>query len=199
MSKKATPAQGFAIFLATGFDIRPLEMSFETASEIMEKKDKEFAVQKIQELASQKNVKLVRKNDGKGFQPSAKERSQKFEAIWEEAHQAGMLAGMAKVPTPMIVQQHLNPLDDNSPVVQSWNVPQGVCGFAWVIVRPANSSFAIWAKENKDAARAYEGGMKVKWVSEFNQSVEQKYAYACAFAEVLNKYGINAHACDRVD
>lgn len=199
MSKKATAGQGFAIFLATGFDIRPLEMSFEIASEIMEKQDKEFAVQKIQELASQKNIQLVRKNDGKGFKSSAKERNEKFEKIWEEAHEAGMTAGNAMIPTPMVVQKHLNPLDDNSPVTNSWNVPQGACGFAWVIVKPGNSSFALWAKNNKEATRAYEGGMKVKWVSEFNQSVEQKYAYACAFAEVLRKYDIDARAHDRMD
>lgn len=122
-----------------------------------------------------------------------------FEAIWNEAVQAGMNAGRGTTPNPMIVQQHKNMLDDNSPVVQEWFVGEGACGFAWIVVRPGNSSFAKWAKKTKGAKAHYGGGMLVKWVGEFNQSVARKEAYAAAFANVLQKYGIKAYSDSRMD
>ena len=52
--------------------------------------------------------------------------------ILDKALQAGEGALNACVPIPMIVQQHESPLDDSSQVIQSYHVPDGVCGFAWV-------------------------------------------------------------------
>jgi alpha-beta hydrolase superfamily lysophospholipase len=73
-----------------------------------------------------------------------------------------------------------------------------VCGFAWVTLRPANSSFAIWAKKNRDWKPAYGGGMQL-WVSAYNQSMKRKEAYATAFANVLYASGIKAYAGSRMD
>ena len=119
-------------------------------------------------------------------------------SLYSEAHRAGMDAGSSSVPTPMVVQQHSNVMNDNSPVVQQWNVPDGVCGFAWVVVRPANSPFANWLKKNNLARAHYRGGVSV-WVGEFNQSMTRKEAYAAAFAQVLHKAGLNAHSDSRMD
>ena len=39
----------------------------------------------------------------------------------------------------------------------------------------------------------------LRWWQEFGQSVEQKEAYADAYADVLQKYGIKAYAGSRLD
>jgi hypothetical protein len=110
-----------------------------------------------------------------------------------------MLAGNNHNPTPMIVQQHANMADDNSPVVQSWNVPGGVCGFAWVNIKPATSKFCRWLKANNIVERvSYHGGYNL-WCSDFGQSMERKEQWAGAVAQVLRKYGITARSMSRMD
>ena len=127
-------------------------------------------------------------------------RDAKWQALWDAAHVAGMVAGEAAVPTPMVVVERSNPLDDRSPVVQQYTpVIDGACGFAWVVVYPGNCSFALWAKKHQQARSEYGGGMCVKWVGEFNQSMTRKEAYARAFAEVLRGAGLKAYSSSRMD
>ena len=122
-----------------------------------------------------------------------------FGEIYKEADRAGMEALNKCLPNPMIVEQHVNQLDDNSPVAKSWFVEDGVCGFAWVNVKPGNSPFANFLKAN-DLGRkdSYYGGVTI-WVTAGNQSMQKKEAYAEAFAEVLNQNGIKAYAASRLD
>ena len=134
-----------------------------------------------------------------------KERDELFWAIWDEAVEAGMRAGVRHVPTPMVVGQAKD-LFSNEMVPGTRSVVfDGPCGFAWVNVRPATCTFAKWWKKNigerggRKVSRAYEGGYTVMWVGEFNQSYEKKDAYATAFAEVLRKHGIKAQAFSRLD
>jgi hypothetical protein len=127
-------------------------------------------------------------------------REQKWADLYARAHAAGLEAGDAHMPTPMIVERHANPLDDSSPVVQRWApVMSGVCGFAWVSIRPGNSSFALWMKKHGHArSDSYAGGVRVHvWL--YNQSMEKKEAYASAFADVLRDEGIKAYAQSRMD
>lgn len=99
----------------------------------------------------------------------------------------------------MIVRQHENMLDDSSPVEKQWFVPSGVCGFAWVIIKPGTSSFAKWLVKNEHARPDnYYGGV-CHYVSEFGQSMEKKEAYAHAFAQVLSGAGIRAYSNSRMD
>lgn len=129
-----------------------------------------------------------------------------------KAIRAGEEAALQCVPTPMVVDQHFDPLDDNSPVAQSWNVPSGVCGFASVHVRfkekesrkflnglikagigsRDENSHAEWRKHS------YYGGFYY-WVSAGGQSMEIKEAYAGAMVKVLNDHGVNAHMMSRMD
>jgi hypothetical protein len=125
-------------------------------------------------------------------------RNAEFEALWERASAAGMAAAVPVKPREMVIYE----ADlSGAPLAggQAWREPEGACGFAWVVVRPGNCAFAKWAKENKGASKHYYGGMQVKWVGEFNQSVERKSAYAYAFADVLNEAGIAASADSRLD
>lgn len=119
--------------------------------------------------------------------------------VHEAAHEAGMAAGEAARPTPMVVVQRENPWDDSSPVVRQYApVMDGVCGFAYVTVRPGTSSFAKWLKVHNHGFKAYYGGVQFS-VRAFNQSYEQKVAYARAYAAEVNKVGVAAYVESRVD
>lgn len=119
--------------------------------------------------------------------------------LYEEAHAAGMVAGRGAQVALMVVEQHDNVLDDTSPVVQRWTVPEGLCGFAWVNV-PGNTRLGRWLKETgRGSIDSYYGGVTV-WVSEFNQSHARKVAYARAFAGVLEQRGVaRVHVGERLD
>jgi hypothetical protein len=110
----------------------------------------------------------------------------------ELAHKAGIKAGNEAIPTPMVVVN-----DSTQEVVDV--VDDGLCGFAWINIKPARGAFVNYLKAREWGSRdEYYGGYTI-WVSNFNQSVTRKYAYARAFAEVLNQYGIKAYAASRLD
>lgn len=121
-----------------------------------------------------------------------------FEAIWNEAHEAGMRAGEAAIPRPMIVGTPVSFLSKDIDYSQpTYYVSEGVCGFAWVTF-PGNTAWARWAKKYRDCGKAYPKGLQ-HWVGEFDQSMARKEAYARAFASVLKKHGIKCHAGSRMD
>ncbi len=113
-----------------------------------------------------------------------------FPSLYLAAHRAGTIAGEALNPVPMIVEEHAQPMNDSSPVVKSWYVPQGVCGFAWVTL-PGRTAFAKYLVSEGVGRKgdSYSPGVKV-WVRGFGQSYEKKSAYAAAFAGVLANAGI---------
>lgn len=167
----ATKGQRWALFCINKKDYRKIVISKEEASKIIEE--------------ANRNRKSPAKKD--------------FQKIYDEAYKAGMEAGEKCNPTPMIVQQHKNMADDNSPIEQQWMVKGGVCGFAWINVKPATQAFAKWLKYKEIVKGvAYEGGYSI-WVHEFGQSMEQKIAFASAFAEVLSRYRINCYVGSRLD
>ena len=134
-----------------------------------------------------------------------------FEHVFTEACEAGSAALKEATPTPMVVVQHANQLNDTSPIEKTWNVPDGVCGFAWINVSPATQPFVRWLKKqiakypensreahNYGSKDSYYGGWTI-WVSEGGQSMERKIAYAHAFGDVLNKNGIKNYVNSRMD
>jgi hypothetical protein len=140
--------------------------------------------QAIRLVRAQRAERKAKKNDG-------------FEAIYREAHEAGLKAGNEAIPTPMVVQSHANQLDDNSPVKQEWYVSEGACGFAWVNVR--DRKFGLWLKAvGYGDHDSYYKGFSI-WVGQFGQSITRKEAYAGAFARVLEAHGIEAHSNSRLD
>jgi len=112
-------------------------------------------------------------------------RYETFGVLTADAHTAGMIAGEAAVPVPMHIKGY-EPIAD------------GACGFAWVTVRPGNSSYAIWAKKNAGFNSAYRGGVQL-WVHAFDQSLTRKEAFARAFADTLRAADINAYSGSRMD
>jgi hypothetical protein len=119
-------------------------------------------------------------------------------ALHAAAHDAGMAAAAAHTPVAMVVGQADGMSDRFAPGAKLYHVPGGVCGFAWVNVRPANCAFAKWAKERKMGHAGYHGGFDV-WIREFGQSMTTKEAYANAYAAVLRDNGIKAYANSRMD
>jgi hypothetical protein len=120
-----------------------------------------------------------------------------FELFYQEAHRAGDRAANAAIPTPMVVTQHANPLDDDSVPVKQWHVSEGACGFAWIWFK-GNTEFGRWAKKVKGASKGYPNGLQL-WVHDYGQSIERKSAYAQAFADVLRSHGIEVFAQSRMD
>ena len=118
--------------------------------------------------------------------------------LFKIADKAGKEAANKCIPTPMIVTQRDNPLDDNSQIVQQDYISGGVCGFAEVVVKPGNSPFANFLKKNKIGQKRYNGGVGF-YVHDYGQSMELKSAYASAFASVLSTNGITAHSESRMD
>jgi hypothetical protein len=127
-------------------------------------------------------------------------RPKDFETLFNKAHEAGMEAGNAVTPRPMLVGSPSTPLgNDIDPNKETWLVSEGVCGFAWIKIGDGRSAFARWLKKTDRAGDAYPRGVSI-WVSEFGQSMQRKEAYARAFANVLQEAGIkNVYAQSRMD
>ena len=129
-----------------------------------------------------------------------------FAMIYSEAYDAGSRAALACTPVPMVVVEHSNMLDDSSPIKKIYEpVMDGVCGFAWINIRPASKqglrdcAFVKWLRARKIGS--YDDYSKC-WsirISDYNQSMTRKDAHAHAMAEVLYAHGIDAYACSRMD
>lgn len=169
----ATKKQTWTIFKLGGGDVRNDDLTRQQASDI------------IGDLWQKKNDSQPAKED--------------FQDLYDRALAAGFEAGKNAIPTPMIVTEHENMFDDNSPAKNQWYVSEGACGFGWVNVKPGTSRFARWLKEkdyaNKDS---YYGGVTI-WIGEYNQSYERKVAHASAMAKVFTEAGWNAYGTGRLD
>ena len=120
------------------------------------------------------------------------------QTIYSQADYKGNVAVQMATVAPMVVQQRENPLNDGSRLVREYFVADGVCGFASINVKPANSKFAKYLVANGLGRKAYGGGVSIS-VHQFNQSLQKKEAYAHAFAKVLRDNGINAWSESRMD
>jgi hypothetical protein len=129
-----------------------------------------------------------------------------IEVVFREADVAGKAAVEKLEVVPMIVGQETslfsNKIDYSK---QTYYVADGVCGFAWVDVYPANKGNTKAGKEERKLLERfgfrkndYEKTHQL-WVSAYNQSMQKKESYARAFAEVLRANGFKAYAGSRLD
>jgi hypothetical protein len=132
-------------------------------------------------------------------------------ALYDKAACAAEAAYLAAKPTPMVVGTPKNllgsltggddgGLDPSQPV---YHVPGGVCGFAWVTLRPARGALATLLKA-KGGHKGYYGGVELSsgYIvpgARFDQSLERNEAAAKAFAAVLQEAGFQAYAGSRLD
>ena len=140
-------------------------------------------------------------------QPTKADKDAAHRDLFDRANAAGHEAAMAAVPRAMLVGTPKNLVgslvggddggfDTSKPIYYE---SEGVCGFAWVNIKPGNSSFARWMKDQGQARPdSYYGGVSM-WISGYGQSYERKLAYARAFAGVLVQGGIKAYASGRLD
>jgi hypothetical protein len=116
-----------------------------------------------------------------------------------DALTAGLQAGKDAAPEPMIVRDTANG--------QTWNVPDGPCGFAWIEFK-GNTKFARVVKQmfaGKDRngvvmyGNAYPTG-KHLWITAFGQSYDRKSTMAGTMARLLNERGYaDVYAGGRLD
>ena len=120
--------------------------------------------------------------------------------IYADAHAAGMAAGNGCTPTPIVVGQPTTPLgNDIDYEKDTYYVADGVCGFAWINIKPARGAFVKYLKQNGIGRKdSYYGGYTI-WVSGFGQSLARKENYARAFTEVLRKNGLRAYNMSRME
>lgn len=125
--------------------------------------------------------------------------------LYLEACKNAIKAGMENKPTPIaVVSAGLDdkPLADAKPSI----IMEGLCGYAWVTIRPARGAFVKFMKSIDKGRNGYYGGYEISTnVIEretgvnFGQSYERKMAAAEAFAATLQTWGINAVAEGRLD
>jgi hypothetical protein len=122
------------------------------------------------------------------------------EEVYREAYAAGLKAGHEVQVTPMVVGTETSPFSNViDETKQTYFVEGGVCGFAWVKIRPARGKFVQFLKDKEIGSKDnYEGGYTI-WCHEFGQSLTRKEAFVGAFAEVLRNYGIDAYGQSRID
>lgn len=129
-----------------------------------------------------------------------------FQIICNEAHQAGVAAVERLNVVPMIVGEETSflsgKIDYSKP---TYFVEDGFCGFAWVNVYPENKGNTKLGKEERKLLETagfrkneYERCHQL-WISDYNQSMQKKEAYASAYAQVLCEYGFHAYSGSRLD
>ena len=116
-----------------------------------------------------------------------------FAALVEKAQAAGMAAGEAAKCTPMHLVGGAPGGEQKHYVVED-----GPCGFAWITFFPGNCPLANYLKKRGIAKKAYGGGVS-RWVSEFDQSITRKEAFASAYAKVFQEAGHKAYSGSRLD
>jgi hypothetical protein len=188
---KATSRQMFALFCATRIDNRRIEMTADQASDFIQRANNGEAETVRKEIIAMGGIE-------KGKAPS-KINKDEFKELYDKAYAAGMKAGEEKIPVPMLVTEHVNQLNDSSPIKRAWGVVDGVCGFASICGIKGTSAFGKWlVKNGKGRKDDYRGGVFV-WVGEFGQSLEKKTAFASAFAGVLLEAGVSCYPESRMD
>ena len=184
MTRSASKQQTWRIFCITKQDVRPHNLTYDQAYQI------------VAELQRTGKATLP---DGTELSGPMQVDKSEYEQWIKEAHEAGMAAAQAVRVRPMVVTQHADQLDDQSPIVKAWYVSQGVCGMAWITVRDARKRFTRWLIDTEKARHSdYHGGAMI-WVSQFNQSYELKSAYARAYADSLSEHGVKCYAGSRLD
>lgn len=119
-------------------------------------------------------------------------RDEKHAALWLSAVTAAHKAHEAAIPTPMVVTEEVPATG------RQWFVSEGACGFGYVTIHPANSSFALWVAKHTSAHKSYRGGLR--FGTNFgSQSVARAEAAAYALADVLREAGIRAYAGSNLD
>lgn len=123
---------------------------------------------------------------------AAKTQEQRYLEIWLRCVKAAEVSAKKCRPTPMLVVQHANVLDDRSKAVKTWVAEGGSCGMAWVELS-LRHPFSKWlvktgrAKKHTNDPGAYVRRIIPSTHSPLEQSYERNLAIARGFIEQLVK------------
>lgn len=130
------------------------------------------------------------------------ERDAEHRALLEQARAAAQAAYAECQPQPMLVYETLGLSDAPKPNGKAWMVSEGVCGFAWVKITPATSSFARWLSKHKLGHKSYYGGWDIPvsvLVPSCGQSYDRAQQAARAAVRILREHNINCRMESRLD
>ena len=108
---------------------------------------------------------------------------------FENALAEGIQAGNEVIPIPMQVIGR----------DQSFVVEGGVCGFAWLEIRPARGPLVTYLKKSGQGYYSSYSRAYIYTIHQFGQSLTRKEAMADRMAEYLRKCGYNVYANFRLD
>jgi hypothetical protein len=133
---------------------------------------------------------------------ASQERDAAFKKLINDLALTAEVAYTLCTPAPMAVYETAGLSDAPKPGGRSWYVSEGVCGFAWVVIKPATSSFAKYLARNNIGYKAYEGGWVLPMsylVVNMSQSLERAEAASLAVAKELRSHDIKCYATSRMD
>jgi hypothetical protein len=111
-----------------------------------------------------------------------------FEVLYARADEAGRKAAAEAVKG----MKHYAVMQGNQQVGHL----HGLCGFGWVVVK--DRKLGNWLKKKGIGHKGYGGGVHI-WISDYNQSHDQKAAHASAMAKVFTDCGYVAYGDSRLD
>ncbi len=172
LTGEATRRQRWAIYCASGLDVREIELPKQDASDLiglLKGSDSSEIGYAIEELYARGAT-----GAAKNGRASKKKKHEEFEELYAKAWARGAKAA---------------------------NEATGAdcCGFAWVHIKPGGSSFARWLKAQGLARRDdYRGGVII-WIREYGQSQLCKWRHAQGMARVFQDAGIDASDMTQAD
>lgn len=112
--------------------------------------------------------------------------------IFSEASTAATAAFHAAKPNPVIFGQAKSLFSNEMVPGTEEYVADGVCGFAWVRIKPARGEFVKFLKSRNIGDKGVYGGYTISayeiGIPGFSQSMERKEAGCKAFVDVIKKY-----------
>jgi hypothetical protein len=104
---------------------------------------------------------------------------ERWQALYDLAHAAGLVAMNVCVPKPLVVESQV--------------YMEGACGGATIVLDDGRKSFARWLKKNGRGCGHYKSGYVIS-AEYIGQSAESAKAYADAFVRVLRRNGIGCRS-----
>jgi hypothetical protein len=127
----------------------------------------------------EKNAELERRASPPPLLSDNLKGDQRWQALYDLAHAAGLAAMDACVPKPLVVGSQV--------------YMEGYCGGATIVLDDGRTSFARWLKRNGRGHAHYRAGYVISAEGK-GQSAESAKAYADAFARVLRRNGIGCRS-----
>ncbi len=109
-----------------------------------------------------------------------------WKTLYSFAHNEAIKASNKVIPTPMYITGYSEP------------ILEGLCGYAWIVVKDARRGFAKWLKNNEIGYPYYKGGRQV-FARTPSQSHERAKTYAETFERILRQNGVECYSSSRLD